>query len=100
MTAILQKLLGLNWGTTLTGITLIIAAISRIALAYKTRDFDAIFADTKLIMETLIALLAGFGFLKAKDASVTGAGTAAKAVDSAGTVTNVEGLVVGQQPKL
>lgn len=99
MGSLFQKLLGLNWGTTLTGITLIIAAIGRIAIAYKTRDFAAIFADTKLIMETVVALIAAFGFLKAKDASVTGVGAAAKTVDSAGTVTNVSGDVVGQQAK-
>jgi hypothetical protein len=98
MGSLFQKILGINWKTTLAGIAVVIAAVSRIAVAYRTRDFEAIFTDGQLILETLGILLAGLGLLRAKDANVTGVGTAAKAVDSSGVVTNVEGDKVGKQP--
>lgn len=92
-----EKLLGINWKTTLAGITAIVAACGRIAIAYRTKDFEALLTDGQLVMETVIALILGLGLLKAKDQNVTGTGTAAKSVDSAGTMTNREGEVVGQQ---
>lgn len=99
MSGLFTKLLGLNWKTTLAGITAIIAAISRIAVAYRTRDFQAIFNDGQLIIETIGVLIVGLGLMTAKDQNVTGVGTAAKVVDtSTGQVTNSEGKVVGQQP--
>lgn len=93
-----DKLLGINWKTTLAGIMAIITALSRIAVAYRTRDFAAIFTDAQLILETAGLIIAGLGLLKAKDQNVTGVGAVAKAVDSEGTVTNREGAVVGHQP--
>jgi hypothetical protein len=98
MGAILQKILGLNWGTTLAGITVIVAAVGRIVLAYRTRDFEAIFSDGQLVLTTLTAILAGLGLISAKDRNVTGAGITAKAVDSSGVVTNVKGDEIGKQP--
>jgi len=95
----LNKLLGINWKTTLAGISAIIAAIGRILVAYKTRDFAAILADGQLIIETITMIILGLGLLKAKDQNVTGTGVAAKAVDSSGTITNREGDVIGQQPQ-
>lgn len=93
----MSKLLGINYKTTLAGLAVIAAAVGRIAVAYKTKDFAAIFADGQLILETVGLLLAGLGLLKAKDQNVTGTGTAAKSVDSSGEITNREGKVVGQQ---
>jgi hypothetical protein len=93
----LSKLLGINWRTTLAGFAVIVAAVGRIAVAYRTKDFQAILSDGQLILETVGILIAGFGLLTAKDQNVTGTGTAAKSVDSSGIVTNREGEVVGQQ---
>jgi hypothetical protein len=94
----LQKLLGINWGTTLAGISVIVAAIGRIGLAYRTRDFGAIFNDGQLLLTTIIGIAAGLGLISAKDKNVTGVGASAKAVDSSGVITNVEGDKVGKQP--
>lgn len=94
----INTLLGINWKTTLAGLAVIVAAFGRIAVAYKTKDFGAIFTDGQLILETVGMLIAGWGLLKAKDQNVTGTGAVAKSVDSAGTLTNREGDVVGKQP--
>lgn len=94
----LNKLLGLNWKTTLAGIAVIVAALGRIALAYKTKDFGAIFTDGQLVLSTLVGIIAGLGLIKAKDQNVTGTGATAKALNSSGTLTNREGEVVGKQP--
>lgn len=98
MGSVFQKLLGLNWGTTLAGISVIVAAVGRIGLAYRTRDFGAIFNDGQLVLQTIVAIVAGLGLISAKDKNVTGAGTTAKTVDSSGVVTNIEGDRVGKQP--
>lgn len=97
MPAFLIKLLGINWGTTLSGLTVITAAVTRIGLAWKARDFHAIINDSQLIAESVLAIAGGLGLLLAKDKNVTGAGTQAKAVASTGDVTNIEGQKVGEQ---
>lgn len=99
MNELLTKLFSINWRTTLLGVGVIVAAVGRIGLAFRSKnyDFTALAEDGQLIMTTLTALLAGLGLFIAKDASVTGVGSQAKAVDSAGTVTNIEGTVLGQQ---
>lgn len=94
---ILNRILGINYRTTILGIGVIVAAIGRVTLAYKARDFTSLANDGQLIAETVTALLAGLGLLIAKDSSVTGVGAQAKAVDSKGTLTNVEGEEVGKQ---
>lgn len=86
LTYMLKALLGINWKTTLAGVTAIIAAFGRIAVAWRTRDFSAIFTDGQLIVETIGMIVLGLGLLKAKDQNVTGAGTAAKTIHSDGTV--------------
>lgn len=91
----INKLLGINWRSTLGGITLIVAAVGRIVLAYKTRDFEAIFADSKLVMETIIALIAGLTLTQVKDQNVTGAGPIAVTVAADGGATDREGEDVG-----
>lgn len=93
-----DKLLGINWKTTLAGIMAIVAALGRIAVAYRTRDFESIFTDGQFVLTTAFGIIVGLGLLKAKDQNVTGVGAVAKAVDSEGTVTNREGAVVGHQP--
>lgn len=95
----LAKILGINYRTTILGIGVIVAATSRIAIAYRTRDFEALANDGQLIAETVAALLAGFGLFIAKDSTVTGAGTLAKTVEGDGTVKNVDGEVVTIQPQ-
>lgn len=96
---IFAQILGLNWRTTILGIGVIVAAAGRIALAFRSKNFDFVLLaeDGQLIATTLAALLAGAGLLIAKDAKVTGAGAQAKSVDNSGTVTNVAGDVVGKQ---
>lgn len=96
----LDKLLGINWKTTLAGIGAIVLAIGRIGIAYRTKDIEAIVTDGQLIIETLSLIVVGLGLAKAKDQNVTGTGVTAKAVDDQGIVTNREGTVVGQQPPL
>lgn len=93
-------LLGINWKTTLAGFAVIAAAFGRIAVAYRTKDFQAIFTDGQLVLETLAMLLTGWGLIKAKDQNVTGTGKTAQAVDSKGVVTDRDGDVVGQQSVL
>jgi hypothetical protein len=98
MGSIFQKLLGINWGTTLAGIAAIVAVIGKILLAYRTKDFSAIFSNGQELFADISLLLVGLGLIAAKDRNVTGVGSVAKTVDSSGTVTNVEGEVVGKQP--
>lgn len=95
---ILARILGVNYRTTILGIGVIFAAIGRIVIAYRSKDFEALANDGQLIAETVTALLAGLGIVLAKDANVSGVGTQAVSVDSSGKVTNVEGKAVGQQP--
>jgi dipeptide/tripeptide permease len=97
MPTFLTRILGLNASTTLAGIVALIAAIGRVALAWKARDFESVVTDGQLILSTILAIAVGLGFIKAKDKNVTGAGPAARLVDSSGTVTNREGETVGQQ---
>jgi dipeptide/tripeptide permease len=95
---IFDRLLGINWRTTLAGVGVIVAAVGRLVLAYRTKDIEAMVTDSQLVFETIGMLIVGFGLAQAKDQNVTGTGTSAKTVDSAGVVTNREGVVVGQQP--
>jgi hypothetical protein len=78
----INKLLGINWKTTLAGLAVIAAAAGRVLVAYRTKDFSAIVTDGQLIFETLGILLAGLGLIKAKDQNVTGAGPGATNVDT------------------
>lgn len=94
----LNKLLGINWRTSLAAWSAIVAAIGRIIIAWRAKDFQAIFTDGQLIFETVGLLLVALGLMKAKDQNVTGTGAVAKSVDSSGIVTNREGEVVGKQP--
>lgn len=98
MNELLNRIFGINYRTSIAGVGVIVAAVSRVALAWKAQDFAALANDGQLIVETVAALLAGLGLFIAKDSSVTGAGTQAKSVDSAGIVTNVAGTEIGQQP--
>jgi hypothetical protein len=101
MPAWVFKILGINWRTTLLGWSVMVAAVGRIAVAWRTRDFGAILADGQLILETVATLLAGFGLIKAKDQHVIGAGTQARTIDtSTGDITNREGQTVGKEPAL
>jgi len=97
----INKVLGINWKTTILGIGVIVAASGRFALAFRSKNYDfiALADDGQLIMTTLTGILAGVGLTKAKDQNVTGTGSGAVSVDSAGTVTNREGTVVGKQPE-
>lgn len=95
---IFQKLLGLNWKTTGSAIIAIAGLAVNIQVAWKAKDFMAVFNNAQMIMLNLGLVATALGLLGAKDSNVTGAGTQQKAVDSAGVVTNVEGDKVGKQP--
>lgn len=94
----MDKLLGINWKTTLAGIAVIVAAGGRILVAYRTRDFESILTDGQLLLETLSLVIVGLGLAKAKDQNVTGTGSAAATVNDSGVMTDREGKVVGHQP--
>lgn len=98
----LSKILGINYRTTILGVGVIVAAVGRIAMAFRSKQYDviALAEDGQLIATTLGALLMGLGLFIAKDANVTGAGTQAKTVDSTGAVTNVNGTPLGNQPTI
>lgn len=91
---ILNKIFGINYGTTILGIGVIFAAVGRVGIAWKAKDFTQLAADGDLIMTTLAALLAGVGLILAKDRNVSGAGTKSVSVDSSGLVTNTEGVEI------
>jgi uncharacterized membrane protein len=90
----MKWLLGINWKTTLAGITMIIAVVGKILLAYRTKDFATIFSNGQEMIVDVTLLLGALGLIKAKDGSTTGVGANAVSVDSSGTGTNVAGQVV------
>lgn len=92
------KILGINWKTTLAGLTALGAVGAAIIAAAKAKDFDAIFNNLPTFFTTLAVVLTALGLIKAKDQSVTGTGSGAKTVSSGGEITNREGKVIGQQP--
>lgn len=93
----MKRLLGINWKTTITGIGTLITVLGVILNAWRSKDFSTIFTQSQTLIPIVTGLLIGLGLISAKDGNVTGVGDKAKAVDGAGTVTNVEGKVVGQQ---
>lgn len=98
----LNKMLGINYRTTILGVGVIVAAVGRFVLAYRSKnyDFTALAEDGQLVMTTLAGILAGFGLTKAKDQNVSGAGSKAVSVNSSGVITDTEGKVVAhQEPK-
>lgn len=94
----LNKIFGINWATTILGIGVIFAAVGRVVIAWKAKDFTALANDGQLIMTTLAAILTGIAFLFAKDRNVNGVGSQATTVASDGKVKNVEGEVIDRQP--
>jgi hypothetical protein len=97
---LLNKILGINWKTTITGIGVIVAAGGRMLMAFRTKNYDFVLLaeDGQLIMTTLGLLLTGVGLLKAKDENVTGTGDGALTSDSSGALKNREGIVVVEAP--
>jgi hypothetical protein len=94
----LQKILGINWKTTLPGILAIIAVVGKIGLAYRTKDFGAIFSNGQELITDITVVLAGIGLIAAKASNVTGVGTQAATVDENGKLVTAQGDVVGKQP--
>lgn len=94
----ITKILGINFRTTLAGITSLAAIAGAILAAWKAKDFQAIFDNLPLFFTALAVVATALGLMKAKDQNVTGVGVAAKTVDSSGVVTNREGNVIGKQP--
>lgn len=88
----------INWKTTIAGIGALCTVVGVILNAWRTKDFATIFTQSQTLIPIITGILVAVGLLSAKDANVTGVGTQAKAVDSSGTITNVEGEVVGKQP--
>jgi hypothetical protein len=98
---VLRNILGINWKSTILGIGAIVAAVGRIALAFRQKNYDfvALAEDGQLIMTTVGLILSGIIGLSTKDANVTGAGNQAKTVNTdTGIIKNIEGEVVGKQP--
>lgn len=97
MKVFFQKLLGINWRTTGAAIIAIGGLAVNVQVAWKAKDFMAVVNNAQMIMLNLGLVATAFGMLSAKDSNVTGVGQQAKAVDSAGSVTNVAGEFVEQQ---
>lgn len=93
----LIKLVGINFRTTIAGITALLAVFAAIVAAWKAKDFKAIFDNLPTLFTTLAVVLTALGLIKAKDQNVTGTGTGAKSVSSEGEITNREGKLIGQQ---
>lgn len=98
MPAWILKLLGINFKTTLAGITSLMAIGAAMIAAWRAKDFQAIFDNLPLFFTALGVVITALGLIKAKDQNVTGTGSGAKSVDSSGTMTNREGDVIGKQP--
>jgi hypothetical protein len=88
----------INWKTTGSAVIAIAGLAVNIQVAWKAKDFMAVVNNAQMVMLNLGLIATALGLLGAKDSNVTGAGTQAKAVDSSGVVTNVEGEKVGKQP--
>lgn len=88
----------INWKTTATSITALIAAGGIILNAYRTKDFATIFTQSQTMVPIIILLLTSLGFLSAKDSTVTGVGTQAATVDAKGELKTVDDVLVGTQP--
>lgn len=94
----LNKILGINWRTTLAGFTSLLAVVGAIVAAWKVKDFRVIVDKLPELFLAISVVATAIGLMKAKDQNVTGTGAVAKSVDSSGIVTNREGEVVGKQP--
>lgn len=94
----LIKILGINFKTTLAGITALMAVGAALIAAWKAKDFKAVFDNLPTLFTTLAVVLTALGLIKAKDQNVTGTGTGARSVSSEGEITNREGKLVGLQP--
>lgn len=73
----LQKLLGVNWQTTLAGLGVIFGLIVKIIAAIKVKDFASVLTDVKELVPDIMALAIALGLIAAKDGGVTGTGSGA-----------------------
>lgn len=74
----IQRLLGVNWKTTIMGVGSLITALGVILNSWRTKDVSAIFSQAQTLLPIITLILTGLGFLNAKDNNTTGAGEKAK----------------------
>jgi len=77
----IQKLLGVNWKTTVAGLGSLITAVGVIVNALRTKDFSTVFSQSQTLVPIIVLILTGLGLMNAKDNNTTGAGDAAKKPD-------------------
>ena len=78
---IIERIMGVNWKTTMAAIAAIVAVVGRIYAKWKSKDFSAIFEDGQELMSDIGLLVAAVGLLQAKDKDVHGAGDSAVRVE-------------------
>ncbi len=70
----LKKILGINWKTTLAGLTALVAVAAKITSDIKTKDFVSVITDLQSLLAEVAGVGIGIGLLVAKDNDTTGAG--------------------------
>jgi hypothetical protein len=73
----LQGILGVNWKTTLSGVTVILGVITKIIAEVHAKDWSAVLADAPNLLVDITAVLIGVGLIHAKDNDTTGIGVSA-----------------------
>lgn len=94
LTKIFAQLGIINWKTTMTGITSLVAALGVILNAWRTKDFGTIFTQSQTLIPVIMLILTGLGLLSAKDSTVTGVGSQAATLTDNNKLLTVEGDVV------
>lgn len=98
MNKFFKGILGINWQTTVPGILVIIGVITKIAIAWRTKDLTTILTSTQELTIDIPLVLGGVGLLTAKAQNVTGVGTQAAVLDDNGLLVTADNKVVGAQP--
>lgn len=68
---ILQKILGVNWKTTLAGLAALAAVAAKVYADIKTKDVASFFSDTQSLIGEVAGIGVGIGLIQAKDNNTT-----------------------------
>lgn len=75
--SLMQQIAGVNWKTTIAGIGVLVALVSKILLELRTKDFSSLITSVNELVPDISAVLIAIGLLSAKDNNTTGAGDSA-----------------------